>query len=188
MATAALRSLLLVALFCLSACAGSGPFAASEAPPAVAPHALGPGERVRVIVFGEDTLTGEYALGGAGELAFPLIGTVDAAGRTPADLAATIAESLRSRGYLIDPHVTVEVIAYRPIYVLGEVNQPGEFPYQPGMTALAAIARAQGFTYRARQSDIFIKRADEAEEREVPLTSDLAVGPGDILRIGERYF
>ena len=173
----------------LTACAPRGPLPVSEAPAAsLVAHPLAPGERLRVTIYGEPALTGEYALNTAGELAFPLAGTIQAAGRTPTELADELGSVLRSRGYLTDPHVVIEVLAYRPVYVLGEVNQPGEFPYRPGMTALAAVANAQGFTYRARQNIVFIKRADEAEEREVRLTSDLVVQPGDIVRIGERYF
>ena len=173
----------------LAGCASSGPFPVSENPAApLAAHPLAPGERLRITVYGEPTLTGEYVLNTAGELAFPLAGTVEAAGKTPVELAADLGNAFRSQGYLVDPNVVVEVMAYRPIYVLGEVNQPGEFPYQPGLTALAAVAQAEGFTYRARQNIVFIKRANEAEEREVPLTSDLVVLPGDIVRVGERYF
>ncbi|WP_129792168.1 polysaccharide biosynthesis/export family protein [Sphingosinicella sp. CPCC 101087] len=181
-------ALSLVLTASLAACS-QGPFPVSENPPAPASaHALGPGERLRVTVYGEPALTGEYVLSSGGELAFPLAGTIQAAGKSPDALATELAASLKNMGYLLDPNVAVEVLAYRPFYVLGEVNQPGEFPYQPGLTVLAAVARAEGFTYRARQSSVFIKRAGEPAEREVPLTSDLIVQPGDIVRIGERYF
>src|SRR3546814_8556768 len=110
-----------------------------------------------------------------------------AAGKTPQALGEELSAAL-SPDYLLNPNLVVEVLTYRPIYVLGEVNQPGEFPYQPGMTVLAAIARAEGFTSRARQRAVFIKRAGEAEEREVTLTSDLTIQPGDIVRVAERYF
>lgn len=180
--------LLAMMLAGLGACAHQGSFPVSAAPEAAsAEHALAPGERLRITTYGEAALTGEYSIGAGGELAFPLVGTLAAAGKTPRELGETLRTAL-ANGFLSEPNVVVEVLAYRPFYVLGEVNEPGEFPYQPGLTVLAAIARAQGFTYRARQTAVFIKRAGDAEEREVALTSDLVVGPGDILRIGERYF
>jgi polysaccharide export outer membrane protein len=185
----ALTLTLALTLAMFAGCAPQGPFPVGAAPEAATPAArLAPGERLRITTFGEPTLTGEFTVGADGGLAFPLIGAIPASGKTPRELAGALREALLAQGYLTNPNVAVEVLAYRPFYVLGEVNQPGEFPYQPGLTVLAAVARAQGFTYRARQSRVFIKRAGEAEEREVPLTSDLVVGPGDIVRIGERYF
>jgi polysaccharide export outer membrane protein len=172
----------------LAGCASQGSFpVAADAVPAPAEHPLQPGERVHITTYGEPTLTGDFTLGTAGDLSFPLIGTVPAAGKTPRELGALLTTAL-GNGFLQNPSVVVEVLNYRPFYVLGEVNQPGEFPYQPGLTVLAAIARAEGFTYRARQRSVFIKRAGEARETEVPLTSDLKVGPGDVVRVGERYF
>ena len=181
---------LALALFAgLAGCAGQGSFPVSstaEAPGATE-HVLTPGERLRVTTYGEPGLTGEFTIGAGGYLAFPLVGSIEAAGKTPRELGTALGTAL-GQGFLLNPSVVVEVLAYRPFYVLGEVNQPGEFPYQPGLTVLAAIARAEGFTYRARQSVVYIKRAGEREEREVPLTSDLVINPGDVVRIGERYF
>jgi polysaccharide export outer membrane protein len=182
-----LRSGVLACLL-LGGCATQRPFpAAATAVPAAAEHPLQPGERIHITTYGEPTLTGDFALGAAGELSFPLVGTVPAAGKTPRELGALLARALGD-GFLQNPSVVVEVLNYRPYYVLGEVNQPGEFPYQPGLTVLAAIARAEGFTYRARHRTVFIKRAGEAREVEVPLTSDLTISPGDVVRVGERYF
>ncbi|MDQ8755436.1 polysaccharide biosynthesis/export family protein [Sphingosinicella sp. LHD-64] len=172
----------------VAACASQDPFPVGTAGgQAQAGHRLAPGEKLRITTYGETALTGEYTIGAAGDVAFPLVGTIQAAGKTPQALGQELTAAL-ANGFLLNPSVVVEVLTYRPIYVLGEVNQPGEFPYQPGMTALAAIARAEGFTYRARQASIFLKRAGEAEEREVTLTSDLTIQPGDIVRVAERYF
>ena len=91
-------------------------------------------------------------------------------------------------GYLLNPRVSVEVLSYRPIYILGEVNKPGEYDYVPGMTVLAAIAKAEGFTYRAQEKSIFLKRQGSDREVEIRLHSDTPIHPGDTLRIGERYF
>jgi len=181
-------ALIVVLAVLLAGCVSRGSFpVGAEAAPAPAEHALQAGERLHITTYGEPTLTGDFNLGSAGELSFPLVGTVPAAGKTPRQLGAMLTTAL-GNGFLQNPSVVVEVLNYRPFYVLGEVNQPGEFPYQPGLTVLAAIARAEGFTYRARQRTVFIKRAGEPREEEVPLTSDLVVNPGDVVRVGERYF
>ena len=116
-----------------------------------------------------------------------LIGTIKAAGQTPQDLQQTLTKTL-GNGYLLNPRVSVEVLSYRPIYILGEVNKPGEYDYVPGMTVLAAIAKAEGFTYRAQEKSIFLKRQGSDREVEIRLHSDTPIHPGDTLRIGERYF
>lgn len=93
-----------------------------------------------------------------------------------------------SQGYLNQPRVTAQVLTYRPIYILGEVNRPGEYPYLPDLTVLNAVATAQGFTYRANTRRVFVRRAGSHVEEAQPLTPDARVSPGDTLRIGERYF
>lgn len=150
-------------------------------------YVLRPGETLRVITYGEDVLTGEFNIGTDGTLSFPLIGTIKAAGETPAGLADAITDAL-ANGFLTAPRVTVEVKNFRPIYVLGEVNKPGEYSYTADLTALAAIAKADGFTYRAQQKRIFIKRAGQPEEMLTVLSSNTPVYPGDIIRVTERYF
>ena len=112
---------------------------------------------------------------------------MQAAGLEPAALAGAL-EAKLGAGYLLNPKVAVEVLTFRPIYVLGEVQKPGEYPYTPGLTIRGAVAKADGFTYRANQKKVFIKRADSNEEKEYPLTSSTPVSPGDTIRIGERFF
>jgi protein involved in polysaccharide export with SLBB domain len=150
-------------------------------------YMLRPGETLRIITYGEEVLTGEFNIGTDGTLSFPLIGTIKAAGQTPAGLADAITAAL-ANGYLSAPKVTVEVKNFRPVYVLGEVNKPGEYPYTADLTVLAAIAKADGFTYRAQQKRIFIKRAGQPEEVLTVLSSNTPVYPGDIIRVTERYF
>jgi protein involved in polysaccharide export with SLBB domain len=150
-------------------------------------YLLRPGETIRIVTYGEETLTGDYIIGADGSLSFPLIGGVKAAGQTPVALGETITTAL-ANGYLAKPRVTVEVKSFRPIYVLGEVNKPGEYPYTVDLTVLAAIAKADGFTYRAQQRRVFIKRAGEPSEVLTVLASNTPVYPGDIIRVTERYF
>ena len=157
------------------------------APQTVSDYRLVSADKVRIDVFGEDALGGEFVVNGEGKVALPLIGEVQVAGLTVAQLQDAVAQAL-SQGYLNQPRVTAQVLTYRPIYILGEVNRPGEDPYLPGLTVLNAVATAQGFTYRANTRRIFVRRAGSQTEEPLPLTADIRVSPGDTLRIGERYF
>jgi polysaccharide export outer membrane protein len=151
-------------------------------------YRLGAGDKVRVIVFGEESLTGEFDVpGGTGTISFPLIGDVQAGGLTVDQLETEIEAKLKD-GYLKAPHVSIEVLNYRPFYILGEVTKPGEYPYTNGLTVLNAVATANGFTYRADTRRVFIKRANDPIEHQYPLSSMTAVAPGDTIRIRERFF
>jgi protein involved in polysaccharide export with SLBB domain len=151
-------------------------------------YKLGAGDKVRIIVFGESDLTGEFFVpGGSGTISFPLIGDVEAGGLTVGQLQTEIEAKLRD-GYLKDPRVSIEVLNYRPFYILGEVTKPGQYPYTNGLTVLNAVATANGFTYRADTRHVFIKHATEPSEHEYPLTSSTPVAPGDTIRIRERFF
>ena len=150
-------------------------------------YTLGAGDKVRVIVFGEPTLSGEFIVAGSGVVSFPLIGDVPAAKLTVQAFQQEIQSGL-SQGYLKEPRVSVEVLTYRPYYILGEVNKPGEYPYSNGLNVLNAVATAGGFTYRAQTKKVFIRHANETAETAAPLRSDVAVAPGDTIRISERLF
>lgn len=150
-------------------------------------YLLGAGDQVRVTVFNEPTLSGDFFIGGDGELSLPLIGNVPAGNKTTRDVAATYARLLAD-GYLRDPRVSMEVIIYRPFFILGEVDKPGQYPYASGMTVLNAVATANGFSPRAKKSRVYIRRRGEEGELEYELTPNLRVLPGDTIRIGERYF
>lgn len=150
-------------------------------------YPLGAGDKLKVEVYGEEGLTGEQIVGPDGSLTVPLIGKVAAGGRT----TEAVAEEIRQRlgeGFVKRPSVTVTILTYRPFYILGEVNQPGQYEYAKGMTLLGAVARAGGYTYRAKKTEMFLKREGLADEVRVELTSDLPILPGDTIRIGERYF
>ena len=148
---------------------------------------LGSGDKIRVITFGEESLTGEFFVGGEGKVSLPLVGELPAAGKTAREFQTEVEDSLK-QGYLKEPKVSVEVLTYRPFYILGEVMKPGEYPYTNHLTVLNAVATAAGFTYRADTKKVFIKRANEGQERVYPLTTGTQVAPGDTIRIGERFF
>ena len=159
------------------------------AAPALADDAyrLGAGDKLRVTVFDEVDLSGEFELDGGGVFAMPLIGPIDAMDATPRDLEAALVAKLAD-GWLIRPRVAIEVLSYRPFYIIGEVNEPGSYPYRSGMTVLNAAALAGGFTYRADEDDIDISRGEEGARAEFEATIHTTVKPGDVIRIEERLF
>lgn len=150
-------------------------------------YALGAGDKVRMTVFSEPTLSGDFSVSTDGELSLPLIGNISVAGKTTAQVTA-LAQSLFADGYLRDPKISMEIVTYRPFFVLGEVKAPGQYPYASGMTAMNAVATAEGYTPRASKKSIYIRRFGEKVEQTYELTPDLRIWPGDTLRVGERYF
>jgi polysaccharide export outer membrane protein len=156
--------------------------------PVAGEYHLGPGDQVRIITFGEEQLTGEFRVDASGDIALPLVGTVHAAGKTPPQLeAATKDVLIRSRLYK-NPSVSVEVVNYRPVFILGEVTKPGQYPYQPGMTVLTAVAVGGGFTYRAVDNDFSIVRILDGKTSEGRAGRETLVQPGDVITIYERRF
>jgi polysaccharide export outer membrane protein len=148
-------------------------------------YRLGVGDMLRVTVFNEPELSGEFEVGSTGNVNFPLIGEVPAEGRSIADLEDAAEEKFLN-GYLKAPNVSIEVLNYRPFYILGEVNAPGSYPYVSGMTILNAIALAGGFTYRASEDEVLLKRPGGEGEISVPV--DTLVLPGDVVTVEERFF
>jgi polysaccharide export outer membrane protein len=185
-----MRRLLIALALALFLAAPSYAQTRAETPTAVSTlssYRLGPGDKLRITVFGETELTGEYDVGANGDLTFPLIGGVAAAGLTPEQLSQAIAARLQG-GYLTEPRVSSSVISYRPFYILGEVANPGTYPYAANMDVRAAVAVAGGYTYRASRRRAYIRHAGEAEERSYRLDETVAIQPGDTIRIGERFF
>lgn len=150
-------------------------------------YALGNGDQLRITVFGQPDLSGQFEVDGTGSISMPLIGQVEALGLTTPELEKRIVTMLEG-DYILNPRVSAEVINYRPFYVLGEVNRPGEYPYTSGLTVLNAVASAGGFTYRANKKIVYIKSVDSSAEQAFELTTSTTVRPGDTLRIGERIF
>lgn len=150
-------------------------------------YRLGPGDKIRVIVYGEQALSGEFYVAGNGKVSLPLIGEAQAAGLTVQAFQTEVENALR-QGYLKEPKVSAEVLSYRPYYILGEVNKPGEYAYSSGLNVMNAVATAGGFTYRAQTKRVYIRHLNETKEHAYPLTSTLQVAPGDTIRFGERFF
>ena len=150
-------------------------------------YKLGSGDKLRVTVFGDEDLSGEFDVDGAGNFSMPLIGKVVSGGMT-IDQAEDEVERLLLDGYLVNPRVSIEVLNYRPFYILGEVNNPGSYAFVSGMTVLNAVALAGGYTYRAREENVRINRATDPEKQEVPVSITEVVLPGDIIRVPERHF
>jgi polysaccharide export outer membrane protein len=150
-------------------------------------YRLANGDKVHIDVFGESNLSGDYVVAPDGKITLPLAGQVAAAGETIPQLREAVVTTL-SHGYVQNPNVTISSVDLRPFYILGEINKPGRYSYEPNLTVMAAVATAQGFTYRADMSDVYIRHAHDASEKQYDLTSTLAVQPGDTIRISERYF
>jgi polysaccharide biosynthesis/export protein len=183
-----LRWLIVLPLACgpLAACAPP-PVGVMAAPLAEAPYTLGPGDRLRITVFEQPNLSGSYNVDAAGTITLPLVGSVPAQGRTPQSLKGALEARLRDK-FLRDPNVSVEIEAYRPFFIFGEVAQAGQYQYVAGMTVEQAIAIAGGYSPRGRRGLVELARRDgESVVRvEVPLTT--VVKPGDTIFIKERWF
>jgi polysaccharide export outer membrane protein len=161
--------------------------ASAQAPSAAAGYVLGPNDRVRVKVYGEPDINGDYEVDGSGHVSVPLAGRIKAAGLTTRQLERSITSAL-AKGIVRDPRVNVEIAAYRPYYILGEVKKSGEYPYRLGLTVMDAVASAGGFTYRANESKVYLRRSGVGIEEVYALDAPVPVFPGDNIRIPERYF
>lgn len=189
------RRILRAASICLALAVAAPAAIAQEAavpPPAIDPAAaldyqLGSGDKIRVTVFGEPSLSGEFFVTGSGVVSMPLVGEVKADGLSVRQFQEKVQDTLRD-GYLKDPRVSAEVLNFRPFYILGEVTKPGTYPYTSGLTVQNAVATAGGYTYRADKGKVYIKHLGEEKETKTELTPSTKVAPGDTVRIGERFF
>lgn len=150
-------------------------------------YRLGAGDKLGISVFNQEDLSDKYTINGVGRFSMPLIGSVDAAGLTVPELEALLIGKLKP-DYLLNPRISIEVLNYRPFYILGEVQEPSSYPYVDGMTYLNAVAIAGGFTYRAKKDYALVKRGDDPNAEEVKVDISNYVMPGDIIRIDERLF
>ena len=150
-------------------------------------YAVGPGDRIRVTVFGHEDLSGEFTISEAGTISLPLAGILTIEGGTLADAERTVVGALKP-DYLLNPQVSIELMEYRPFYIIGEVNEPGSYPYVNGMTVTEAVALAGGYTHRAKEQEAVVIRASDPTraERSIPVTD--VVLPGDVVKIPERFF
>ena len=148
---------------------------------------LDAGDKLRVVVYGQEGLTNTYAIDAAGSITMPLIGSVPARGRTPAGLAGEIAAKLRN-GFIREPSVAVEIESYRPFFILGEVAAPGQYPYVPNMTVESAVAIAGGFSPRARRDSVTLTHTDAGGAGRFVVPLGTPMSPGDTVFVGERWF
>jgi polysaccharide export outer membrane protein len=181
----------------LSACDGPRGLTALNAETQTAPAApvistntyrLSPGDKLKVTVFNEADLTGEFQVNERGNIAFPLVGEVQAANATPDEFQQRLTNRLRGK-FVKNPRVSVEMTSYRPFNVLGEVRNAGQYPYRPGLTIQDAVALAGGFTYRANTRTVYVRRTDAGGEISVNTDGEnVPILPGDNIRVPERYF
>lgn len=150
-------------------------------------YVLGVGDRIKLTVYGEGDLSGDYDVGSTGIIALPLIGDIQAAGH-PIRAFENAVRGRLAQGYLRDPRVSAQVINYRPFFILGEVAKPGSYPYVNGMSILNAVALAGGYSYRADKSDVKLTRANDPARGEISVPETAVVMPGDIIRVPERFF
>jgi polysaccharide export outer membrane protein len=152
-----------------------------------AAYKLDAGDRLRIVIYGQEGLTNTYAIDAGGSITLPLIGAVPARGRTPAGLAAEISGRLRN-GYIREPSVAVEIEAYRPFFILGEVAAPGQYPYVPNMSVESAVAIAGGFSPRARRDRVTLTHTDSDGSMRTIVPLGTPISPGDTVLVGERWF
>jgi len=167
--------------------AAGGPYAPAGLTGYDAPYQLDAGDRLRVQVFGQEGLTNSYIVDASGNISMTLIGSVPVRGLTTTQVSRAIGDRLR-HGYIRNPHVSVEVEVYRPFFILGEVNAPGQYPYVPNMTVEAAVAIAGGFAPRADKGNILLARNYNGEMMRTRILPDMPMRPGDTITVRERWF
>jgi polysaccharide biosynthesis/export protein len=163
------------------------PVAFAPVAPDNQPYTLDAGDRLRIVVFGQDGLSNSYVVDASGHIAMPLIGTVMARGATTDELSARIADRLR-QGFIKEPHVAVEIEAYRPFFILGEVTQPGQYPYVANMTVETAVAIAGGFGPRAYRRTVTLTRVVHGAQVRLTVPVGYPICPGDTINVQERWF
>lgn len=150
-------------------------------------YQLGSGDLLKITVFNQEDLSGEYTINGGGQISLPLIGTINAKNLTAKQVEQGIINKLKP-DYLLNPRVSVQVLNYRPFYILGEVKEPKSYPYVDGMTYLNAVAIAGGYTYRAKKDHVMVIRMNDPQKHELTLNMDEKVLPGDVIHVEERFF
>ena len=150
-------------------------------------YRLGTGDRLKVTVFGHEDLSGEFTVSETGIASLPLVGGLGLGGLTLLEAERIVLDALKP-DYLLNPKIGVEVLNYRPFYILGEVNSPGSYPYVNGMTVNEAVAIGGGFTHRAKKSQMVVIRASDAAKSETPVSVTDPVLPGDVIKVLERFF
>ena len=153
----------------------------------IAGYQLGPRDRILITVFNHTDLSGEYELDGDGRFSMPLIGIVNASGKTPIELEEHLVFRFKP-DYLVNPRISIKMANYRPYYLIGEVQSTGSFPFVAGITYLTAIAMSGGYTYRGKKDVVYVIRGNDPEQEEIKMDVNEKVQPGDIIRVAERLF
>lgn len=151
-------------------------------------YTLGPGDSVKVAVYGFDAMAGSYVVSDAGTISLPMLSTIRVTGKSPPELETEIANVLRVRDLAPNANVSVQVEKYRPFFILGEVQRPGQYPYVPGMTLLTAVSIAGGYTFRANKGIAAVDRLNGGARSKARLGADSPVLPGDTIVIPEAWF
>ncbi len=175
----------------LAGCAALDPPGASLPalpPPPRGAYLLGPGDQLMLRIYDQPQLSGHFSVDDSGMIDIPLLGAVPAAGLSADGLAGAIAEALRKDGLILNPSVAIEVATYRPFYILGEVNTPGQYAFRPDMTVLTAISIAGGFTYRAVQGYVGVTRDTGSGPAQYRAPLFALAQPGDVITVYERNF
>lgn len=188
-----LASILALQLGCLAACTETGGLPLDQAsvlPPADSTYRVGPGDQLRISTYMETDLTNTFTVLPDGKLAFPLTGEVDVAGMTTEEIRRMLEEKLSQGGMVKAPKLAVNIAEFRPIYIMGEVAKPGQYPYEPNMTLQRAVAVAGGYTVRANSRQLILHRDGDSVNRRIPLEvkTQFALRPGDTLTVPKRYF
>ncbi|HKU63462.1 MAG TPA: polysaccharide biosynthesis/export family protein [Rhizomicrobium sp.] len=150
-------------------------------------YRLGAGDKMKITVYGEQDLSGEFLVSSNGRVQFPLVGEIQAVNLTAQEFAKALTAELGAK-YLRNPKVSIEIQTFRPFYIIGEVNKPGEYAYESGLSLHGAVALAGGYTYRANDSNVYIRRVGSDAETAMRVTGQIKIYPGDVVRIPERFF
>ncbi len=150
-------------------------------------YTLGSGDLLKIMIFNHEDLSGEYQVNGKGDISLPLIGTVKVKGLTLSQIEESLVNRLKP-DYLLNPRISLQVMNFRPFYILGEVVDPKSYPYVDGMSYLNAVAIAGGYTYRAKKGYVYVIRGNDSDRNEIKLSIDKRVKPGDTIRVDERFF
>lgn len=178
-----------IAVLALAGCGGTGPEKQLSGPESPQAYRLGTGDRVAVTVFGQQDMSGEFDVDDTGAIALPLAGAIPVKNKTPREVEKALETQLGARGGMLNnPRVNVAVVRYRPVYILGEVQRPGAYPYQSGMTVLNAVALAGGYTYRASNKKISVIREETGDRTPQAAGEMNYLVPGDVVTIPERWF
>ena len=179
------RGLLVVIFLCVI----SGSSASAQVANSIPQYLLGSGDRLSIVFFGKHVgdLSGEYEIDGAGLIPMPLVGSIRVQGLTVSEAEAAIKAAYQP-DYVKDPRISIQVLNYRPFYIMGQVNSPGSYPYVNGITVLEAVVIAGGFTKRARESEMRIIRGTDKSRSKQDATPDTIILPGDVIEVPQRYF